>query len=941
MPGIYRLRANEYVHVEDGNTGEVYTLLGPLTYTLLDHLTPLQSEPQPCVVVPPDCYVTIHNPVHRSGGNDPQSTAGYQLICEPKANTTLLTHPAVARCQYGAVEYRFSTSKNPMIPSSPFPLFPGEVANPPERLPLLQSNEALLLLVKERMEVKDKVGGTKRTHEPGEYRMFRGPGVYYPDTRETIVRRLAPHLVNPSEALWLRATQPFVEEEYNPSKNSVTRTTRTAGEEWTRTTPGMYFLHPHAELVKVIKPEVLSPSVAVLLEARYAFLDDRKLSGKPAPKQRVPGETWVLTYKDVQAFTPTHNEKIVRRIPRTIVGPRQYCKVKNPYDLKSGKNKWGAIELRTGPCSFFLYPGEQLLEARVWDAYDCSSDEALLVQAMTAFTEKRKNTKTGEEEDVEHQASSRWLIRGPCCYIPPLAVKVLEWRKVIQLSQHQGVYVQNMVTGNIRSVFGAPFMLSEDEALWAKPVSDLVRSLLQLDWRTGTANASEERKNSKKLPTKPRQRYQSNIGYLKHYEGLLSVPVLDLQPYEVITANVEQNHLVRLYNASDGTSRVVQGPCTVYLSPHEEFTVMSLSGGRPKKPDQIKSVRLFLGPDYMADIVLVETLDHTRLRLSLAYNWEFDTTGMVGALDKAFAISDFIGEACRALASRVRAVIAGVTFENFHLHSTSIIRQAIFCSSGDGLLKVTPQGNLYFSVNGLLITNVDVQQVQPADNRTLQALKKSVQLAVEIITKSQENEATHQAALLEQEAAGALELQVMKDHCEIESQRLQILEVESVNAEIELIGASTAHAVAQRESRIVEVEATVEAAPKRCEAYEVAQEAELQLLEKRIEVDLEHQKKRNALLLKKKRALAEVEARKYEKIMDALGQDTVVSLAEAGPELQEQLLQALGLKGFLITDGKSPLNLFDMAAQMASTDNSEAAQLMGNIATAATAATAS
>lgn len=936
MPGIYRLCANEYVHVEDGNTGEVFTLLGPLTFTLLDHLTPLQPEPQPCVVVPPDCYVTIRNPVHRSGGNDPKSTAGYQLICEPKANNTaLLTQPTVAHCQYGAVEFRFSSSQNPTIPSSPFPLFPGEIAEPPERLPLLQSNEALLLLVKEKMEVTDNTSGAKRIHEPGDYRMFRGPGLYYPDTKETIVRRIVPHMVNPAEALWLRAMQPFVEEEHHADR-SVTCTHRTAGEEWTRTTPGIYFQHPHVEIVKVIKPEVLSPSTAVLLEARYEFLDDRKLAGNQTPKQRVPGETWVLTYKDIQAFTPTHNEKIVRRIPRTILGPRQYCKVKNPYDVKSGENKWGAIELREGPRSFFLYPGEQLLDGRVWDAYDCSADEALLVQALTAFKEEKKNVKTGKKEEVEHQASSRWLIRGPCCYTPPLAVKVLEWRKVIQLSQHQGVYVQNMVTGNIRSVFGAPFMLSEDEVLWEKPVSDLVRSLLQCNWRTGATNVSEDHKNSKRLPTKPRPRYNS-VGPLKHYEGFLSVPVLDLQPYEVITANVEQNHLVRLYNASDGSSRVVAGPCTVYLSPHEEFTVMSLSGGRPKKPDQIQSLRLFLGPDYMADVVLVETLDHTRLRLSLAYNWEFDTTDMSAALDKAFAISDFIGEACRALASRVRAVIAGVTFENFHLHSTSIIRQAIFCSSGDGLLKVTPQGHLYFSVNGLLITNVDVQQVQPADNRTLQALKKSVQLAVEIITKSQENEATHQAALLEQEAAGALELQVMKDHCEIEAQRLQILEVEGSNAEIELIGASTAHAVAQRESRIVEVEATVEAAPKRCQAYEVAQEAELQLLHKRIEVDLEHQKKRNALLLQKKRALAEVEASKYEKIMNALGKETVVSLAEAGPELQEQLLQALGLQGFLITDGKSPLNLLDMASKMASTENTEAAKLMQNIAAAAAA----
>jgi len=33
----------------------------------------------------------------------------------------------------------------------------------------------------------------------------------------------------------------------------------------------------------------------------------------------------------------------------------------------------------------------------------------------------------------------------------------------------------------------------------------------------------------------------------------------------------------------------------------------------------------------------------------------------------------------------------------------------------------------------------------------------------------------------------------------------------------------------------------------------------------------------------------------------------------AGPELQAKLLQGLGLKSFLITDGNSPINLFNTA----------------------------
>jgi len=48
-----------------------------------------------------------------------------------------------------------------------------------------------------------------------------------------------------------------------------------------------------------------------------------------------------------------------------------------------------------------------------------------------------------------------------------------------------------------------------------------------------------------------------------------------------------------------------------------------LSGGRPKKEGAIESLSLSLGPDFMSDIFEVETGDHARLSLQLAYNWQF------------------------------------------------------------------------------------------------------------------------------------------------------------------------------------------------------------------------------------------------------------------------------------------------------------------------------
>jgi len=41
--------------------------------------------------------------------------------------------------------------------------------------------------------------------------------------------------------------------------------------------------------------------------------------------------------------------------------------------------------------------------------------------------------------------------------------------------------------------------------------------------------------------------------------------------------------------------------------------------------------------------------------------------------------------------------------------------------------------------------------------------------------------------------------------------------------------------------------------------------------------------------------------------------NTIRSIAQAGPEMQANLLKGLGLKSFLITDGNSPINLFNTA----------------------------
>jgi len=56
-----------------------------------------------------------------------------------------------------------------------------------------------------------------------------------------------------------------------------------------------------------------------------------------------------------------------------------------------------------------------------------------------------------------------------------------------------------------------------------------------------------------------------------------------------------------------------------------------------------------------------------------------------------------------------------------------------------------------------------------------------------------------------------------------------------------------------------------------------------------------------------------IEAQKFKNIITSIGPETLVEICKAGPELQSQLLQGLNLKGYIVTDGNNPINLFKIA----------------------------
>ena len=58
------------------------------------------------------------------------------------------------------------------------------------------------------------------------------------------------------------------------------------------------------------------------------------------------------------------------------------------------------------------------------------------------------------------------MIYGPCDYIPPIEIEVLESRKSIPLDENEGIYVRDTSTGEVKAVTGESYMLKPYEELW-------------------------------------------------------------------------------------------------------------------------------------------------------------------------------------------------------------------------------------------------------------------------------------------------------------------------------------------------------------------------------------------------------------------------------------------------------------------------------------------
>jgi major vault protein len=853
---VLRLQPYYYIHIHDTTNNVTSLEVGPKTMTIAQHQQLQTTEPQRFITVPPQHYCLIENPVVR----DP---ATKELVRDKRGQV---------KNQVGEREVRFH--------QPPFPLYPNEKLVEQQPMQVLNALQALVLRANRAFTIEEPgaEGGkpVKVSRVAGEEWLFRGPAVYKPSIACDVVEQRQALNLAAGEALRLKAKVAFVD------ANGVQRQ---ATEEYLWTQAGAYMVDVCETLVTVVKPVVLTPQKAIHVECIESFKDPRPWAKEA---DRRPGQVYLVTDDQTASFLPLTTERVVKEVSLLTVTRQQYAVILDP--VEGGRQLLGRRKVITDT-SIFLQPGERLEGNGAQAIYSLGADEALLLCADEDFTEPATGAK--------RKAGELWLLQGPSSYIPHSSVRIMkdkkgqEKRRRIVLADGEGVYVRNTQSGEVRAVIGGSYMLSATEELWEKELPPIVEDKIAHQSTCFTAYMD---KDDSKVAARDKTR--------------------------VVKFLVPNNAAAQVYDYKKRTQRTVIGPNAVLLGPDEQFTILNLSGSEwdktrptvclPKKTNMIKSLYLFLGPSTMSDVIPVETSDHARLSLQMSYDWYFDAK-TTEEIDQCFSVPDFVGDCCSCIASRVRASVASVEFDKFHKHSSEILRRAVF-----GVDQATdqPKKLLKFKANRLVVTSVDIQSLEVMDERTKIALQQSVKMAIEITTQAQEQSARQEATVREQQARGRLERQTIEDKAANEIERKTLLEAETASASIASTGHAKAEAQARSQAASLEGNANVTVARTRAEAAKVKEAMAVNLEKAKRDAELTHTSSLDKLEVETEKGMSVIESSKFQRTMDAVGKETVVALARAGPEAQAKLLKSLGIEGMLITDGQSPINLFQTAAGM-------------------------
>ncbi|MFC1697326.1 SPFH domain-containing protein [Nanoarchaeota archaeon] len=408
---------------------------------------------------------------------------------------------------------------------------------------------------------------------------------------------------------------------------------------------------------------------------------------------------------------------------KVVVKDNHFAIINNPID-KSENVNYGDREVRIGPLSFPLYPGEEV--EKIDSSYILTKYDALLIKALNDFE--------------DHKAGDEFLIKGPDKYIPSKHEGVIDKIKGIPLSDTEGIYVQNKDSGDANLVEG-----SEEETIYfLQPNEQFYEKEITNDELMGLGLQEQNSIDGMRILT----RQAVNDSYLRDKS-------------KAIVIELEENEIICIYDGSE--SRIEKGPKTTFLGPYERPKVLNLSGGKPIRQNILKVALLKLGPDFIYDRINVRTKDNAQLIIDVTYKWSFNLEDK--ELKKAFCIEDFVGYAAETLSSEIRSVAALHDFEDFHAKSLEYIKEKVF----DG-------ENRIFDENGLAIFDIDITSIIPSDEKIAEKLHEAIKNNMDIYCNKMVLNATLES-----------ERQEVEGKMKIVDERKKLIEKNSLNERLEVI----------------------------------------------------------------------------------------------------------------------------------------------------------
>jgi len=406
---VIRIPPFSYIHVLDTNLNVTRLETGPKSLTCLDHEQVVYG-PQKMIVVPPNYYCIIQNPVvFENDARDTNNNSTRRVIKDKHGQ---------AKLRHGEQEIRLHTSQ-------PFPLYPGEilVGGPQgiQALKVVEDNTALRLRAIRNFTERD-ADNKPIQREAGDEWLFIGPGTYYPRVEVEVVETIAAYILQKNQALHIKARR--------ECKDQVTGKQRNAGEEWLVIKEGAYLPGVEEIVVRTVTAyTLLRNKTALHLRALKTFTDKYE-------KIRKAGDEWLVTFDDAESHIPDVNEQVVDVVTSITLYNNQYCTILDPVD-ETGKPQFGQRKRVIGPTHFFLQPGERL-EGGPQQSWVLAPWDALVVKASQQFNEVVTDGVTRRE--VARSPGDKWYVYGPQEYIPAVESQVLERRSAIIQIEPLGLY---------------------------------------------------------------------------------------------------------------------------------------------------------------------------------------------------------------------------------------------------------------------------------------------------------------------------------------------------------------------------------------------------------------------------------------------------------------------------------------------------------------------